>query len=125
MLPNLFRSIASTHVFEVLVHYLKEGKVSSRSSPSLVTMVTDFLSRMTELILLYLVHQVLAQIDLFNNKHKIQVTTLSKKLDEKVAQLHMKHFDAKLTLSNPEEVMLFASRSLDVVPSAKEIVYGS
>tara|TARA_B100000029_G_scaffold29619_1_gene28475 strand:+ start:498 stop:1976 length:1479 start_codon:yes stop_codon:yes gene_type:complete len=42
-------------------------------------------------------NQVLAQIDLFNNKHKIEVTTLSKKLDEKVARLHMKHFNANLT----------------------------
>ena len=49
-------------------------------------------------------NQVLAQIDLFNSKNqKIEVKTLSKKLDEKVARLHMKHFNGKLTKLTKEQ----------------------
>ena len=44
-------------------------------------------------------NQVLAQLELWTNseEYKNEVYVLPKKLDEKVAQLHMKHFNAKLT----------------------------
>jgi adenosylhomocysteinase len=42
-------------------------------------------------------NQVLAQIDLWQNEHEIGVTTLSKKLDEEVARLHLDQLGAKLT----------------------------
>ncbi|NLF39812.1 adenosylhomocysteinase, partial [bacterium] len=42
-------------------------------------------------------NQVLAQIDLASSKKKIGVTTLSKKLDEEVAELHLGKLGAKLT----------------------------
>ena len=48
-------------------------------------------------------NQVLAQIDLFKNDYKIGVETLSKKLDEKVEKLHMKHFNGKLTKLTKEQ----------------------
>jgi len=48
-------------------------------------------------------NQVLAQMDLFKNDYKIGVETLSKKLDEKVAKLHMKHFNGKLTKLTKEQ----------------------
>ena len=48
-------------------------------------------------------NQVLAQIDLWQNDHEIGVTTLSKKLDEEVARLHLDKLGAKLTKLSPEQ----------------------
>jgi len=48
-------------------------------------------------------NQVLAQIDLWQNEHEIGVTTLSKKLDEEVARLHLDQLGAKLTTLTPEQ----------------------
>ncbi|MBN1866332.1 adenosylhomocysteinase [Candidatus Sumerlaeota bacterium] len=42
-------------------------------------------------------NQILAQIDLWTNKRPIGVTTLSKKLDEEVARLHLGKLGVKLT----------------------------
>lgn len=42
-------------------------------------------------------NQILAQIDLWTHKHKVGVTTLSKKLDEEVARLHLGKLGMKLT----------------------------
>ncbi|MEN6522011.1 MAG: adenosylhomocysteinase [Armatimonadota bacterium] len=42
-------------------------------------------------------NQTLAQMDLWQNKHKIGVYMLSKKLDEEVARLHLGKLGAKLT----------------------------
>ncbi len=48
-------------------------------------------------------NQVLAQIDLWQNEHEIGVTTLSKKLDEEVARLHLDQLGAKLTTLTQEQ----------------------
>jgi adenosylhomocysteinase len=48
-------------------------------------------------------NQTLAQIDLWQNNHEVGVYTLSKKLDEEVAQLHLDHLGAKLTKLTPEQ----------------------
>ncbi len=48
-------------------------------------------------------NQVLAQIDLWQNEHEVGVTTLSKKLDEEVARLHLDKLGAKLTKLTPEQ----------------------
>ena len=42
-------------------------------------------------------NQTLAQITLWTEKHEVGVETLSKKLDEEVARLHLAHLGAKLT----------------------------
>ena len=42
-------------------------------------------------------NQILAQIELFTKKYEIGVYRLPKKLDEKVAKLHLKHVGVKLT----------------------------
>ena len=42
-------------------------------------------------------NQVLAQIELFNNKYEVGVYTLPKKLDEEVARLHLDKLGVKLT----------------------------
>ncbi|MBU0506907.1 adenosylhomocysteinase [bacterium] len=42
-------------------------------------------------------NQVLAQIDLWQNEHKVGVYTLPKHLDEEVARLHLEHVGVKLT----------------------------
>ncbi len=42
-------------------------------------------------------NQTLAQMSLWNDKHEVGVVTLSKKLDEEVARLHLAHLGAKLT----------------------------
>jgi len=42
-------------------------------------------------------NQTLAQIDLWTNPHEVGVTTLSKKLDEEVARLHLDKLGARLT----------------------------
>jgi adenosylhomocysteinase len=42
-------------------------------------------------------NQTLAQIDLWTNEHEINVTTLSKELDEEVARLHLDKLGATLT----------------------------
>ncbi|MFH1134374.1 MAG: adenosylhomocysteinase [Nanoarchaeota archaeon] len=42
-------------------------------------------------------NQVLAQLDLWQNKRPISVIVLSKKLDEEVAALHLRHLGAHLT----------------------------
>ena len=48
-------------------------------------------------------NQVLAQLDLWQNEHSVGVTTLSKKLDEEVARLHLNQLGAKLTKLTPEQ----------------------
>jgi adenosylhomocysteinase len=48
-------------------------------------------------------NQVLAQIDLWQNSYKIGVYTLSKKLDEEVARLHLNKIGVKLTKLTPEQ----------------------
>ncbi len=48
-------------------------------------------------------NQVLAQLDLWQNEHEIGVTTLSKKLDEEVARLHLDQLGAKLTTLSQEQ----------------------
>ncbi len=48
-------------------------------------------------------NQVLAQLDLWQNEHEVGVTTLSKKLDEEVARLHLDKLGAKLTELTPEQ----------------------
>ena len=42
-------------------------------------------------------NQVLAQIELFNNKYEVGVYTLPKILDEEVARLHLEKLGVKLT----------------------------
>ncbi|SVC43549.1 uncharacterized protein METZ01_LOCUS296403, partial [marine metagenome] len=42
-------------------------------------------------------NQVLAQIELYNNKYEVGVYTLPKKLDEEVARLHLDKLGVKLT----------------------------
>lgn len=48
-------------------------------------------------------NQVLAQIDLWQNEHKIDVYRLSKYLDEEVARLHLDHLGVKLTKMTQEQ----------------------
>ena len=48
-------------------------------------------------------NQTLAQIDLWVNRPKIGVYTLSKKLDEEVARLHLEKLGAKLTVLSPTQ----------------------
>ena len=48
-------------------------------------------------------NQVLAQIELWKSEMSINVHTLSKELDEKVAKLHLKHLDAKLTVLSKDQ----------------------
>ncbi|MFA4875592.1 MAG: adenosylhomocysteinase [bacterium] len=48
-------------------------------------------------------NQVLAQIDLWTNKHAVGVTTLPKKLDEEVARLHVEKLGGRLTRMSDEQ----------------------
>jgi adenosylhomocysteinase len=48
-------------------------------------------------------NQVLAQIDLWQNEHEVGVSTLSKKLDEEVARLHLDKLGASLTTLTEEQ----------------------
>ena len=48
-------------------------------------------------------NQVLAQIELFNNKYDIGIYTLPKKLDEEVARLHLEKLGVKLTRLSDEQ----------------------
>ena len=48
-------------------------------------------------------NQVLAQIELFNNKYEVGVYVLPKHLDEKVARLHLEKIGVKLTELSPEQ----------------------
>jgi adenosylhomocysteinase len=48
-------------------------------------------------------NQCLAQMELANEKHEKQVYTLSKKLDEEVARLHLGRLNAKLTQLTREQ----------------------
>lgn len=48
-------------------------------------------------------NQTLAQIDLWTKKHDIGVTTLSKKLDEEVARLHVEKLGGRLTKMTPAQ----------------------
>ena len=48
-------------------------------------------------------NQTLAQIDLWENDYEIGVYRLSKKLDEKVARLHLEHVGAKLTVMTKKQ----------------------
>ena len=56
-------------------------------------------------------NQTLAQIDLWNKKHEIDVYTLPKNLDEEVARLHLGQLGVKLTRLNEKQ-----SRYLGVKP---------
>jgi len=48
-------------------------------------------------------NQVLAQIDLWQNKREIGVYRLAKELDEEVARAHLNHLGVKLTQMTPEQ----------------------
>jgi len=48
-------------------------------------------------------NQTLAQIDMARNDYEVGVYTLSKKLDEEVARLHLEHVGAKLTKMTKEQ----------------------
>ena len=48
-------------------------------------------------------NQVLAQVELFKNDYPIGVHILPKKLDERVARLHLDHVGAKLTKLTPQQ----------------------
>jgi adenosylhomocysteinase len=48
-------------------------------------------------------NQTLAQLDLWQNKHVIGVTTLPKRLDEEVARLHLQKLGVKLTKLSKEQ----------------------
>ncbi len=48
-------------------------------------------------------NQVLAQIELFNNKYEVGVFTLPKKLDEEVARLHLDKLGVKLTTLSKDQ----------------------
>jgi len=48
-------------------------------------------------------NQVLAQMDLWQTKREVGVTTLTKALDEEVARLHLDHLGAKLTTLTEEQ----------------------
>ncbi len=48
-------------------------------------------------------NQVLAQIELFNNKYEVGVYLLPKHLDEMVARLHLEKIGARLTRLTPEQ----------------------
>jgi adenosylhomocysteinase len=48
-------------------------------------------------------NQVLAQLDLWQNNFETGVYTLSKKLDEEVARLHLNKLGLKLTSLTPEQ----------------------
>jgi len=76
------------------VYVLAEGRLvnlgCARGHPSFV-MSTSF------------TNQTLAQIDLWTNKHEVGVFTLTKKLDEEVARLHLEKLGVKLTELTPEQ----------------------
>ncbi|EKQ93475.1 S-adenosyl-L-homocysteine hydrolase-like protein [Leptospira borgpetersenii str. UI 09149] len=48
-------------------------------------------------------NQVLAQIELYNNKYELGVYTLPKHLDEKVAALHLEQLGVRLTKLNQKQ----------------------
>jgi adenosylhomocysteinase len=48
-------------------------------------------------------NQSLAQIDLWQNDYEIGVFTLSKKLDEEVARLHLEQLGVKLTTLSDDQ----------------------
>jgi adenosylhomocysteinase len=48
-------------------------------------------------------NQTLAQLDLWSSKREIGVYTLSKKLDEEVARLHLEKIGVKLTKLTPQQ----------------------
>jgi adenosylhomocysteinase len=48
-------------------------------------------------------NQSLAQIDLWQNKYKVGVYRLPKKLDEEVARLHLEQLGVKLTVMTDEQ----------------------
>jgi len=50
-------------------------------------------------------NQTLAQIDLWENKYKIGVYRLPKKLDEEVARLHLEQIGVKLTTLSDEQAL--------------------
>ncbi len=52
-------------------------------------------------------NQVLAQMDLWQNDRGIGVTTLSKKLDEEVARLHVEKLGGKLTVLSDEQAAYY------------------
>jgi len=48
-------------------------------------------------------NQILAQIELWKNDHKVDVYLLPKKLDEEVARLHLENVGVKLTKLTPKQ----------------------
>ncbi len=48
-------------------------------------------------------NQVLAQIELYNKQHDVEIYLLPKHLDEKVASLHLKKIGAELTSLTPKQ----------------------
>jgi adenosylhomocysteinase len=48
-------------------------------------------------------NQTLAQMDLWQNDHQVDVTTLSKELDEEVARLHVEALGGTLTKMSAEQ----------------------
>jgi adenosylhomocysteinase len=48
-------------------------------------------------------NQSLAQIDLWQNEYEVGVYTLSKKLDEEVARLHLEQIGVRLTTLTDEQ----------------------
>ena len=61
-------------------------------------------------------NQVLAQIELYNNKYEVGIYTLPKKLDEEVARLHLDKLGVKLTTLTEKQA---AYLSIPVVGSFK------
>ena len=57
-------------------------------------------------------NQVLAQMELWKNQHEIEVTVLSKKLDEEVARLHLKKLGVEI-----DELTLKQATYLGIDPS--------
>ena len=56
-------------------------------------------------------NQVLAQMDLWQNKHELGVYTLPKYLDEEVARMHLEKLGVKLTeLTNKQSDYLGISK---------------
>lgn len=53
-------------------------------------------------------NQVLAQIELWTNKYEIGVYRLPKKLDEKVAALHLEKLGVRLTKLNAKQAEYIA-----------------
>ena len=69
-------------------------------------MIADFNGHSSFVMSMSFTNQVLAQIELWQNKGKyqpMQVYFLPKKVDEQVARLHLPHLAAKLTRLSEEQ----------------------